>query len=529
MEELLFALLVWIGRTIARGYRRTRDWLQGRQDAREQAKVRRPQAQLPGRTAAAADSPLQEARDELVERAGQVRDLATARAAALEASGAPAALAQTLEEGLAAPAERIRDAAARLPLREESAGELEQLEARLAPLEQLVVDVSEYADQRAGDRGRALLAADHALAALREPLVQWARHREGVTLPDSAPVAVYASPGEVDPALARLGLPVAALPRGLPREPFAWAALARALGRDLWRRMPGLRPEIHRRLGLPERTPVLFVSRGYWGQEEITHPFGPWLETLWADAVAAWLLGPAAGVALSSWLAQPRQPSRVLAATADRAGAAYSDTPPAHLRMVFTVEALSALGFEGEARALWEHWQQLHGHPQVLYVPSRLEGWLTAPLAPFETTAGQLAEGLLALPLAALGGYSLSGVEGVGFDEGAQARAEAVADGLATGAAPAAERAAAVRLAGALLARQRAGSGRAASIARWLLATFGPAGGARRSAPLRAAAATARAGRVKEPLASAALFRDAVVLDALLTRRGPGAPPPHRR
>jgi hypothetical protein len=126
-------------------------------------------------------------------------------------------------------------------------------------------------------------------------------------------------------------------------------------------------------------------------------------------------------------------------------------------------------------------------------------------------------------------------MEGVAFDEGTQSRAEAVADALASGAAPPAATSGAVRLAGALVARQRAGAGRAGPIARWLRSTFGPAG-SRAAAERPRAVATAATGATlrgrHEPRVSAALFRDAVVLNALLSRRpsrAPGAPPPYRR
>ena len=528
---LVVAVLFWLGQHLLKSAPRIIEWYKKRQAAAEAARQRGALRSTSAERAPSvpAPDPRLEARRALIEQARQLRDETHEQAGALASTPATATLARMLDE-VVTRAETLRDSVDRLPAAPSVGADLDRLAeglARLAALRQALLGLARQRGDR--DTARVLWAGDQAVQALFRPLGDWARHREGVTLPPGAPV-VYVGEPLPQPALVELGLTPVAVPPTYPTEPYAWAALARGVGRDLLARVPGFQWELYHRLELPGRYAIPFASRGYFGQEEVYHPFGGWLDTLFSDLVSIVLLGPAAVSALAAELARPEEPEHLVAVRVTPEGAHYAAEPPPHLRFMHAVSALRPLGFEAAANRLETQWEAAHGRPGVLYVPTRLEGWLQAPLPPFEAVAGRIAEALLTEPLTALGGYSLATLEGVPFGEAEQSDAEAVADALAAPGTPAASRPGRVRVAGAIIARERSAA-RAGAAARWLLSSFTPAAGPRRD---RRPAPGLRAGRGRHgerhgrrPFTTEELpwlVRDAIVLDGLLERRRPGEP-----
>lgn len=151
----------------------------------------------------------------------------------------------------------------------------------------------------------------------------------------------------------------------------------------------GLKWELRNRFGLPDRYPVPFASRGYLSEDEVLLPFGPWLEVLFGDLVGSLLLGSAYARALAELLANPRHPSSVAAVGVTKDGAFYTSQPPAHLRMAVAVSAMDDLGEEEVQQQIWQSWNERHGWPQVMYLPTQVEGWIEAPLSAFSDMAEQ--------------------------------------------------------------------------------------------------------------------------------------------
>ncbi len=527
---LVVAVVFWLGQHLVKSAPKIIEWYKKRQAAAEAARKRGALRSTPAERAPSAPppDPLLEARRALIERARKLRDETHEKAWSLASAPATATLARMLDE-VVTRAETLRDAVDRLPSDPSAVADLDRLAdglARLTALRQTLLGLARQRGDR--DTARVLWAGDQAVASLFRPLGQWARHREGVTLSPGAPV-VYVGEPQPQPTLVELGLTPVAVPPTYPTEPFAWAALARGVGWDLLARVPGFQWELHHRLELPGRYAIPFASRGYFGQEEVYHPFGGWLDTLFSDLVSIVLLGPAAVSALAAELARPQEPEHLVAVRVTSEGAHYAAEPPPHLRFMHAVAALRPLGFEAAANRLETEWEAAHGRPGVLFVPTRLEGWLQAPLPPFEAVAGRIAELLLNEPLTALGGFSLATLEGVPFGEAEQSDAEAVADALAAAETPAASLPGRIRVAGAIIARERSAA-RAGAAARWLLSSFTPAAGPRqdrRPLPGLHAGRGHRGGRGRRPFTTEELpllVRDAIVLDGLLERRRPGEP-----
>jgi hypothetical protein len=402
---------------------------------------------------------------------------------------------------------------------------LERAAERLDQLERLVEVMGWMAAVRRQDQDRSLEAADRLAAALYGPLASATLGEGGSEVLMPEPLAIR-DDGSLLPRglLGRSSLATLALPRAFPADPLHFAFIAHEIGQDLLHRAPGFRWELRNRLGLPDRYPVPFMFRGYYGSEEIYQPWGAWLEVCFGDLVGALLLGPAYGWALLSVLARPDAPDHVAQIRTSRDGAFYLRHPPPHLRMVFVRGALGAMGFDEAAERIGARWGELHaGGPQALYLPSRLQGLMGAPLGPFEQVAWRLAEVLAEEPFESLGGQGLAQMEGVALSSWQQERAEALGEQL-SGGVEAAEPDQRLRLAAAILARAR-GAARAERLSRWLLSGALPEAKERQAERSEPSARPVRAPS-KEPLA--VLVRDALVLDAILARRAFGEPLPAR-
>ncbi len=316
------------------------------------------------------------------------------------------------------------------------------------------------------------------------------------------------------------GLTAVALPNAFPDRLTGWSMVAHEVGRDFLESVQGLKWELRNRFGLPDRYPVPFASRGYLSEEEVLLPFGPWLEVLFGDLVGSLLLGPVYAQSLAELLANPRNPSAVATVGVTHDGASYTSEPPAHLRMAVAVAAMDDLG-EGELQQqIWRSWSERHGWPQVLYLPTRVEGWIEAPAEAFTDMAEAVADLMLLEPMSALGDQSLDGVPGLAYSDVQQAAMDQIKSvALAGGDGSASDPRA--LLAGVLAAEQEAPH-RSRQLLAWLQRTLAPQASPYKRRRPDAVAAEAR-GADQDDLLSA--LRDAIILDAILTRPRPGARP----
>jgi hypothetical protein len=296
-----------------------------------------------------------------------------------------------------------------------------------------------------------------------------------------------------------------------------WPLLAGEVGQDLLDRVRGLGWELRNRYGLPDRYPVPFAFRGYLGEDEVVQPFGVWLPTLWGDLWGALLLGPAYARALRLVLADPDAPAHTLAISTLADGSAYAPRPPAHLRMYFTTSVLGQLGFGAQGDSLWEIWTEEHGGLSTVYLPTRFEGWIEAPVAHFEGVADRLASSMVDDPLRSRADNSLRSIPELAFTQEMYRQAKEVSSALLAGTVPRAPRR--VLLAGGVLAAIGSPS-RAAFLADRLRRELTAEG----EAPARATAETAAPRPAQED--EALLWRDALILGEIMERRC--GPPTHR-
>lgn len=537
MDELLIALLVWLGKSIAKAGRWLADRLAGRGPAPADgphASGAQRQQRRPGAAGA------QDEQAALAAWLGRLRDRLAQDGTQLEANPDLAALGgalngplrqrvdQTLRLLAGRSAEERGGPGPRAP-----ADRLGRATAEAAWLERAHAEILQIAAERAGARGDALSGADRVAAGLAAALFEplgWPPAGAARPGQPSVPTLVTrrGAEGAPDEGLPTLGLAVLPLPPSASVRPEAWAALARGLGRHLLAQAPGLRQEMHQRLGLPRRFRVPYLVDGTWGGEQVRKPFGCWLETLFGDAISVCLLGPAGAQALAQTLARPEAPAQTVTVGITAGWSEYTAEPPAYLRLLAGVTALETLGFAEPAEALLDGWWTAHGRPTALVVPTRMQGWVRAPMAAFEQQAMELASQLLAVGWASLGGTPLLERPGLGFGASEAADAEAIAAVLATSAhlPPSASPRPRVRLAGALLAVTQSPE-RAPDLARWIAehgAEPPPEAGAyargedpyaRRSGRDRPAAAE-EASEESWTRPTAAMFRDALVLHEIL-------------
>lgn len=532
MDELLIALVVWLGKSIAKTARFLGDRMAGRNRERADgphasgAQRRTQRALAPG------------ARDEqaaLAEWLGHLRDRLAQDGTQLESDPNLAALGRVLTGALRDRVDQaLRLLAGRSPEEIGRGGgspraraeRLQRAAAEAAWLERAHGEILQMAAERTGARGEALAGADRLAAGLAAELFEplgWPPPQVAVPGRPAVPTPVTrrGAEGPVDEEMVALGLVVLPLSPAADRRPAAWAALARGLGRHLLAMAPGLRQELHARLGLPRRYPVPYLADGTWGDGQTRSPFGCWLETLFSDVISVCLLGPAGAEALTRSLARPDAPAQTVTVGISAGWTEYTAEPPVYLRVLAAITTQEALGFAETAEALLDEWWTAHGRATALVVPTRMQGWVRAPMAPFEQQAIDLTSQLLSTGFAGLGDTPLLERTSLGFGQPEAAAAEAIAATLAgsahlpQGASPRPR----IRLAAAMLAARRSPE-RGLDIARWI-AKHGAEPGLTMDAYTRRDGRDRRPAETKAPedwlkRPSAALFRDALVLHELL-------------
>lgn len=527
MEELLIALVLWIGKQIAKAYRKIRSWFEPAQNpwtANRDARGERPMDRTsPGRAAGgtAAQDPYRVEREVQTARAEKIRSDAGALSREVSRSPQNVTIGETLDT-LSSWCEEAAQTIRRVPPGSAGAIDLERMANRIGAFKGMYQTLARMAEQRAADSSRALAAGDRMAAALMAPLASttssYASGRGG----PPKPVAIRGPHRHLQLGLfSQTSMAPVVLPAAFPADALHFSRLAQEVGRDLLDRATGLRWELRSRLGLPDRYVVPFAFRGYWGEDELLMPWGAWLDVAFGDLVGTLLLGPAYVSSLLQSLARPDHTPSVLTVTTVRDGTFYSSEPPAHLRVAFSLGALEAIGFAPEAERVATRWRELHRDPRMLFLPSRIQGYIDAPLRHFDEVAKRLAQVLVAEPLEALAGRSFAQIDGLAFTRWQQERAVAIGDRLLS-VGEATESDQRLRLAGALLARELAPS-KADRLARWLLLGALPAKVEKKGPRTQGGPAPATAPG-KEGMAE--LFRDAILLDAILNRRPLGSSMP---
>jgi len=517
MEELLFALLVGLWKLIVRAYKGIRGWWHGRKEENEAQPMQRPSAERAPASPRAVD-PYGQQREAVRDQLQALQNEADAQSSTLGRSSANLPLGQALDRTVVQRSLELRQEIDRLSSDPTGTVDLARIAAETRSLKRASETLVWIATQRDHAKYSApLAAADRLATACYGPLVSFAGHH--FTTPDRAPVSFVAARERLDlRTFPAAGLTAIALPDVFPDRLSGWAMVAHEVGRDFLESVQGLKWEVRNRFGLPDRYPVPFASRGYLSEDEVLLPFGPWLEVLFGDLVGSLLLGPAYAQALAQLLANPRNPSAVASVGVSSDGSHYSNQPPAQLRMAVAVAVMDDLGEEEEQQRIWRSWNERHGWPQAMYLPTRVEGWIEAPMSAFSEMAEQVADLMLLEPLGALGDRSLDGVSGLAYSDLQQSAVDQVkAVALAGGDGSATDPRA--LLAGVLSAEQEAPH-RSRDLLRWLGRTLAPqASPYRRRRP--EAATTAAGAPAGDDFPS--LLRDAVILDAILTRPRPGA------
>ncbi len=517
MEELVIALLVGLWKLIVKAYKGILAWWQKRKEEGDARQERRPSAERAPATRQTLD-PFTRRRQEVRDQCGTLENDASSRASALGRSEANRPLGEAVDRVVVRQCLELKQELDRLPPDPSGAVELERLAARASEQQRLYKTLVWMADQREHPNyGKPLAAADRLVEACYRPLMSFAGHR--FADPNREPVTFIASRDRMDlRSFPEAGLTAVALPNAFPDRLCGWAMVGSEVGRDFLDSVQGLKWELRNRFGLPDRYPVPFASRGYLSEDEVLLPFGPWLEVLFGDLIGSLLLGPAYSRALAELLANPRNPSDVVAVGVSSDGSFYDKQPPAQLRMAVAVAVMDDLGEGEQQQEIWQEWNERHGWPRVMYLPTRVEGWIEAPVSAFTDMAERVADLMLLEPMSALGDQSLDGVPGLAFSEVQQAAMEQVknvarAGGDGRGADPRA------LLAGVLSAEQEAPH-RSRDLLRWLHRVLAPDASAyKRRRPETAVRDTAAAGQ--DDLGS--ILRDAIVLDAILTRPRPGS------
>ena len=388
-----------------------------------------------------------------------------ARARAAELASEVATLSERLEtlRGPVAVLRRVLAAQVAAPLQAVQAS-LERGEAALtrgddpradlALLGQRLYAIGIVAEARADTAGAALLGdADAVADALLRPLRQHARTL-GHAAFDERVVCMPTSPGFESVILGLFEAhPVVFTPPDFGENLHRWAAIPHEIAHVVWHRWPGFAAEATTAFGLERRPwlPRRDASGVY--RSRIEDALAAWLEELHADLFAVVLLGPAAARGLAACFATPGKPAlAVTAHTLD--DLTYAPHPPATLRVRWTAHALHRQGFAGEAQAILRSWTRQHGDQTTLTVP--LTGGLVAEVAlePFFEAGCALVDAYLDRAWSSLGGTTLGGVPGLELGPGRQAQVTALAQSLMMGTAQA--RDAALLLAAAIEARERA-------------------------------------------------------------------------
>ena len=517
MEELLIALVVWLGKVGVRFGKWVREKVRGTRpeggaDA-AQGPIHQYDAGSPSRAAAGSMSQRKQA---LGDRLGELEREALDRARTLGRMPANLPLSQALDPGVVARCRALKDELGRVVFDADAPVAADRISARVAALSTLVETLHWMAEQREASPGaKGLYLADEVAKECYGPILNWSRYQSGVSIPEVTPLSLIGEGRALAPeGLIDVGVTPIVLPETFPDTLDSWPLIAHEVGRGVLQSVQGLQWEIRDRYTLPERYPVPFAFRGYLGEDEVVRPFGVWLDRLFGDILGAALLGPAYGLALCAHLSRRGEPSAISAVAVDASGTAYAKEPPFQLRMAAVVSVLDVMGFAPQGARVWQRWNELHEWPRRIHLPTRIEGWVEADLRPFEDLAARLSAALVTQPFSALADRSVDRIPGLMFSEARQAEAQALAEtisDLQSSGAPSGR----VAISAALLAADRSPA-RARQILGWLQGRLTPTDSA---SPAAVRPSRREHGEGRHEGTQASLFRDAIIFGELLTRR----------
>jgi hypothetical protein len=306
------------------------------------------------------------------------------------------------------------------------------------------------------------------------------------------------------------GLAPIVLPSDWSTQIGWWPALAHEIGHDFHNSVPGLGGELRRELSLPG--PVGKLPGPQVRQTDLDGAVGAWMEELFADAFGTMMLGPAY-VATMTWsFGSPKEPVQALAAAGTRSGN-FEEHPPGHVRVVTACRLLGMMGYGALGDRLEASWRRIHREPSYVYLPTRTGNWATLTDEIVIERALQVGGALYETGLPSLAGLPLRSIPGLDFGPREHEAARGVKDALLAGRKPSLKDPRLV-ISGAVLAwtEKPSEAAKILKIARDLIDAVGVPRRRSQWAP------EAVAGASLSP--DAQLWRDAVVLDALLQRRG---------
>lgn len=272
-----------------------------------------------------------------------------------------------LPEGEAAP--NAEEAARQMAAWSARSDELRDLLGRSARMAEALGAIDGAARWRDDARLGAILGDVDAVAdSMLAPLAQAAR-ADRVDWPEGRALTL---PEVGDPETLRRLLadhPVVFVDNDVVDEQTRWPVVIEAVARAVLRTVPDLLDPLRDALnpGVPPWLPRQV------GRDIVfdTRPAGArWLDVVAVDAVAAVMMGPVALHALIERLARPGDPYAVVRVRPGQDHRTVGPVPPAHLRVVLVASALTRLGYDVEARELLDRWDEMHGAPRVLSLPS---------------------------------------------------------------------------------------------------------------------------------------------------------------
>lgn len=236
------------------------------------------------------------------------------------------------------------------------------------------------------------------------------------------PVAVPANPDEESIWFGLLpeGYPVIFVPRDFGQNLYRWASLPHELGHLVFREVPGFEDEMRDRLGLVGSGYLLRVDEE--GGVNILEAFSAWLEEMVADAFAVMMMGPAGLRGLIESFASPDNPDAVLWAGTD--GIRFAPHPPPHLRVLMAGKLLYHIGFDIEVAGLIDDWNERHGHPEQVFLPTMTGQALAIAVEPLSELGGRLLRSFHGGGYTSLAGRELRSIHGFELSQGEWARAQ---------------------------------------------------------------------------------------------------------
>ncbi|MEC8424919.1 MAG: hypothetical protein VX000_14140, partial [Myxococcota bacterium] len=284
-----------------------------------------------------------------------------------------------------------------------------------------IAGLQRLAGSREDPSTRAVLAdADAMAAALWAPFHAFAIRHE-LAVPDAQPVTALATDGaSVGADLLSARTPVLRVPRDVAADPYRQTAVAHEIARLAWMRVPGLAKQTLDAMDI-DATPALLRLHDGRIRGSLRQPFRAWAEEMFCDAMTVMLLGPSGLRGLLHRVASPADLDAIQLAHASR-GRSYAPEPPAHLRIGMAASLLARMGFEAEAQSIQADWDRLHRSVDSVVLPCQDERLIRVPASVLLDFIGPRLETWFNAELPALAGFRLESIPGWMMSPGVWAR-----------------------------------------------------------------------------------------------------------